>query len=141
MFLITPPIFNKNKNASGKCEKVDWDFLLNTNEKNYKKIVCRRCNSIVFPPNVVIYVEKFPVKLPQMSHEGEGKMPEEVISWWWYTNDDLDFDTIGWQTIKGKRFVLMCGDCEFGPIGFRTDDNKHFYVAVERMNYLEPAID
>ncbi|CAJ0567457.1 unnamed protein product, partial [Mesorhabditis spiculigera] len=135
MFLNAPRILNAK--ASGKCEKINRDGLLNTTEKNYQQIVCRRCHSIVFPVNAVIYVEKFPVKLPVMSHQGKGKVPLEEISWWWYTHDDLDFDTVGWQTINGKK-VLMCGDCEFGPFGFRTDDNKHFYVAVERMHYLEP---
>lgn len=56
------------------------------------------------------------------------------MQWWWYTENDLDFDTVGWQTIDGKK-CLMCGDCEFGPFGVRSEDNKKFYVAVERMKY------
>lgn len=56
------------------------------------------------------------------------------ITEWWYTESDLVFDTVGWQTVEGVK-ALVCGDCEFGPFGWRSDDSKKFYVSVERVKY------
>ncbi|KAE9412054.1 hypothetical protein Angca_001432 [Angiostrongylus cantonensis] len=61
----------------------------------------------------------------------EGK-ETETISWWWHTKSDMDFDTIGFEWL-----TLLCGDCEFGPIGLRSLDDKEFWVAVERVRYKD----
>lgn len=37
--------------------------------------------------------------------------------------------------------VLMCGDCELGPIGCRNDESNKFWVAVERVSYKESKED
>lgn len=42
-------------------------------------------------------------ELKLMSHQGAGKVGKEKISWWWFTDDDLDFDTIGFQTVDGVK--------------------------------------
>lgn len=131
-YSINPKITNAKVN--GRCIKVAKDGLLNDRDKNYAQIVCRRCSSIFFPDDRVEYIENNPVDLRVMTHQAAGPLETERISWWWYTNDDMDFDTIGWQTVDNKK-VLMCGDCELGPIGYRTEDNSKFYVAVERVSY------
>ncbi|CAI5441294.1 unnamed protein product [Caenorhabditis angaria] len=136
LFAIRPQ--PPNTKVNGKCEKVNKDDLINEDDKNLYKIVCRRCNSIIFPEDVVMCIQNQPYQLQIMSHQGKEKLGEEKISWWWYTENDLIFDTVGWQTIN-KRKVLMCGDCELGPIGFRSEDNKKFWVAVERMKYDKTA--
>ncbi|KAJ1350672.1 hypothetical protein KIN20_006528 [Parelaphostrongylus tenuis] len=69
----------------GKKEPVNRDDLLNVDNKNWNGIVCRRCESLIFP---------------------EDK-------------------------------TLLCGDCEFGPIGLRTMDDKEFWIAVERVRYKD----
>ncbi|ETN86492.1 hypothetical protein NECAME_16303 [Necator americanus] len=63
---------------------------------------------------------------------GLGSTRKETISWWWHTKNDKDFDTIGFAWM-----ILLCGDCEFGPIGLRTSDDKEFWVAVERVRYVD----
>ncbi|PAV63339.1 hypothetical protein WR25_25461 [Diploscapter pachys] len=116
--------------------KVDKDELLNEDEKNFYKIVCRRCESVFFPEGAVRYIKAGkPIDLRVMTHQGKGEPGYEKISWWWYTEDDMAFDTIGWQTINRKKY-LMCGDCELGPVGVRSEDNKRFWVAVERCKYI-----
>ncbi|GMR36406.1 hypothetical protein PMAYCL1PPCAC_06601, partial [Pristionchus mayeri] len=124
------------KNCSNKCEKVTGERtgLLNGDDRNGKNIVCRRCGSLFFAADTVIYVEDVQRELKLMSHQGAGKVDKEKISWWWFTDDDLDFDTIGFQTVDGVK-VLMCGDCEFGPIGLREANGKFFFLAVERCSY------
>ncbi|CAB3405414.1 unnamed protein product [Caenorhabditis bovis] len=132
LFAIRPQ--PPNTKVNGRCEKVNKDDLFNEDDRNLYKIVCRRCKSVIFPEDVVMAVENQPHKLRVMSHQGKGETDEETIAWWWYTESDLVFDTVGWQTIE-KVKVLMCGDCELGPIGFRSDDNRKYWVAVERVKY------
>ncbi|CAD6191726.1 unnamed protein product [Caenorhabditis auriculariae] len=134
MFTINPT--RATKIVNGKCEKVDEDEILNEDDKNLNKIVCRRCSSVIFPADAVMFVKEQPYDLSIMTHQGKGNPPKERISWWWYTEDDMVFDTVGWQTINKKK-VLMCGDCELGPIGYRSEDNRRFWVAVERVKYAE----
>jgi hypothetical protein len=88
---------------------------------------------------ILIYLsfvsETHPLKT--MSVGGKSGNPE-VTKHWWATEDDLVFDTIGWQNVNGVK-VLMCGDCEFGPVGLRivkADGKTKFLVAVERVMYL-----
>lgn len=73
-------------------------------------------------------------ELREMSVGGAKGELKEKIDLWWFTDNEFLFDTVGWQTVDGVK-SLMCGDCEFGPFGWRTDDNKRFYIAVERMLY------
>lgn len=54
------------------------------------------------------YYSGEPIDLRVMTHQGKGEPSYEKISWWWYTEDDMAFDTIGWQTINRKKY-LMCG--------------------------------
>ncbi|KAK0418689.1 hypothetical protein QR680_013715 [Steinernema hermaphroditum] len=124
-----------NDKCCNACEPVPKEGLLNANKKNRQQIACKRCRSLIFPNNVVGYIEGAPKELKKMSVGGGEKLPSEKVSWWWCTESDLDFDTVGWQTIDGQK-VLMCGDCEFGPFGWREEDNKKFYVAVERVAYI-----
>lgn len=46
-----------NDKCTGVCEAVDRTNLLNAAGKNQKNIVCRRCASLIFPPNVVVIVK------------------------------------------------------------------------------------
>ncbi|EFO85782.1 hypothetical protein GCK72_005263 [Caenorhabditis remanei] len=132
LFAIRPQPANTPVN--GKCEKVNKDDLINEDDRNLHKIVCRRCKSVIFPEDVVMTVDNQPYQLRVMTHQAKGPAAFEKISWWWYTESDMVFDTVGWQTVDKKK-VLMCGDCELGPIGFRSEDNKKFWVAVERVKY------
>ncbi|VDM83566.1 unnamed protein product [Strongylus vulgaris] len=116
--------------------QVNRDDLLNVDDKNWNTIVCRRCGAVIFPEDRVKYVEDYTVELPEMIPGGRGSTNKERISWWWHTKNDKDFDTIGffWDVIDNKM-TLLCGDCEFGPIGLRTMDDKEFWIAVERVRY------
>lgn len=73
-----------------------------------------------------------------MSDNSAGPKEFEEISDWWITKNDLVFDTIGWQTVDGVK-SLVCGDCEFGPLGIRDivdEEETIFLVAVERVKYI-----
>uniref|UniRef100_A0AC34GNW5 Mss4-like protein n=1 Tax=Panagrolaimus sp. ES5 TaxID=591445 RepID=A0AC34GNW5_9BILA len=124
-----------NDKCTGVCETVDRSKIVNEAGKNKQQIVCRRCQSLIFPQNVVVIVKKPTKVIKNMSVGALTGVGSESIKEWWYTESDLDFDTVGWQTVDGVK-ALVCGDCEFGPFGFRTDDNKKFYVAVERVKYI-----
>ncbi|CAJ0595105.1 unnamed protein product [Cylicocyclus nassatus] len=83
------------KECHGRNEPVDKDDLLNIDDKNWNTIVCRRCGAVIFPEDRVKYLEDYTVELPEMVPGGRGSIVKEKISWWWYTKNDKDFDTIG----------------------------------------------
>ncbi|KJH45092.1 Mss4 protein [Dictyocaulus viviparus] len=124
--------------CDGKREEVNRADLLNVDDKNWNAIVCRRCDSLIFPEDKVGYVENYTAEMPTMTVGGKGSHETEKVSWWWHTKSDMDFDTIGfeWVVIDNKK-ILLCGDCEFGPVGLRTQDDKEFWVAVERVRYKD----
>uniref|UniRef100_A0A7E4V6M6 Guanine nucleotide exchange factor MSS4 n=1 Tax=Panagrellus redivivus TaxID=6233 RepID=A0A7E4V6M6_PANRE len=121
-----------NDKCSTSSEKVNTADLVVKGNKNRHNVLCKRCGSLIFVAGTVELVNGPEKKLRYMSTgavEGKGF---DKVSLWWYTASDLTFDTIGWQTVDGLK-SLVCGDCEFGPFGWRTDDNKNFYISVERV--------
>ncbi|MFH4979923.1 hypothetical protein AB6A40_006632 [Gnathostoma spinigerum] len=133
MFCVNPALVDPN--CSTKNEKVEIKELLNAEKKNAKMIKCRRCQSLIFEKNKVGILEGEPKELREMSVGGEKGKFFEKISLWWYTDNEFIFDTVGWQTVDNQK-CLMCGDCEFGPFGWRTDDDKKFYISCERVKYM-----
>ncbi|CAD5210307.1 unnamed protein product [Bursaphelenchus okinawaensis] len=125
-----------HENCSRACDKLDKTSVVNKNGKNAKKVVCRRCSSLIFPPNVVKLVEGEPKELKKMSVHGTDALGSEIAQVWWKTSNEMDFDTWGCQTVDGVK-ALMCGDCDFGPWGHRIISEKEtvFYVAAERVAY------
>ncbi|KAI6172151.1 Guanine nucleotide exchange factor MSS4 [Aphelenchoides besseyi] len=125
-----------NDRCTGVNEPVNEADLLNANGRNKRPIVCRRCQSLIFPANVAVLwsVER---ELKIMSLNGSASVGKERTTLWWQTYDEFDFDTIGWQTVDGVM-VLMCADCEFGPIGLREvgEEQTTFLVAAERVKYV-----
>ncbi|VDM94870.1 unnamed protein product [Thelazia callipaeda] len=123
-----------------KCstKNVTQDFKLLTDEqgRNKKKVLCRRCKGEVFAAlHAKLINGKEPKMLKEMSVGGKLGQQCEKTDVWWFTSNEYDFETIGFMTLDGGLNALMCGDCEFGPIGWRTRDNKNFWVAAERMDY------
>ncbi|CAD5214999.1 unnamed protein product [Bursaphelenchus xylophilus] len=125
-----------DENCNQGCEKVEKNNLLNKNGKNAKKILCRRCSSLIFPPNSIKLVDGEKHNLKKMSLHGAANNGSESIELWWKTTNEMDFDTWGCQTVDGTK-ALMCGDCEFGPFGFRIigASETTFFVAAERVKY------
>ncbi|KAE9418586.1 hypothetical protein Angca_001864, partial [Angiostrongylus cantonensis] len=91
----------------GKKEHVNRDDLLNVDNKNWNGIVCRRCDSLIFPEDKVGYIEDYTAELPVMTVGGREGKETETISWWWHTKSDMDFDTIGfeWLVIDNKKVL------------------------------------
>ncbi|KAI6242709.1 Mss4 protein [Aphelenchoides fujianensis] len=108
-----------DKNCGGANKPVDKAALVNEHGKNKQKIVCRRCQSLIFAPNVV--------KLAAMGASEKCKL-------FWKTERELDFDTWGTQTVDGVKG----GDCEFGPCGLRDPRRRddHLPRAAERVKYI-----
>ncbi|VDK54389.1 unnamed protein product [Anisakis simplex] len=132
MFTVNPALVNEN--CSTKNEQTDLKPLLGDDNKNSKTIRCRHCQSLVFETRKAVVLKGEPHELREMSVGGSKGKFKEKVDLWWFTDNEFLFDTVGWQTVDGLK-SLMCGDCEFGPFGWRTSDNKKFYVAVERMLY------
>ncbi|VDK83905.1 unnamed protein product [Litomosoides sigmodontis] len=134
--LFTENVPAKNERCDSKNEKQDFSELVDEQQRNKKKISCRRCQCVVFHAKQVTFLQgKDPKELKEMSVGGMDGKETEKTDIWWFTANEYAFDTIGFLTVDDLD-VLMCGDCGFGPIGWRTSDNKNFWIAAERMSYV-----
>ncbi|WKX92218.1 hypothetical protein Q1695_010333 [Nippostrongylus brasiliensis] len=132
----TQPELITLKSVSGKSEPVNRYDLLNVDNKNWQDILCRRCDTVIFREDKVSIVENYKTALPAMSTGGKPTNEKDDVSLWWYTSNSFDFETIAFKKdmIDGKM-VLLCGECEFGPVGLRDKEKNQHWLAAERVSY------
>ncbi|MEE6524286.1 hypothetical protein FKM82_023665 [Ascaphus truei] len=80
------------------------------------------------------------LNLPSMrkkSSLAEGSHPEgELLVDHWLVHDMFTFENVGFTKDVGSVKFLVCADCEVGPIGWHSLEEKtSFYVALERVNH------
>ncbi|VDO22131.1 unnamed protein product [Heligmosomoides polygyrus] len=116
------------KDVSGKNQSVDRYEVLNCDDKNWQSL----------PKMRLAHFSRGQGQSSDHDQSGGGSKETEEVSWWWHSTNEMDFDTIGcaWVVIDNKK-TLLCGDCEFGPIGLRSLDDKAFWFAVERVSYAD----
>ena len=61
----------------------------------------------------------------------------DTLTWFWLVRDMFHFENLGFsKTVDGKVKYLICADCERGPIGWHSLDNRtEFLIAAERVQY------
>ena len=66
----------------------------------------------------------------------EGSVDGDALSSHWLVDDMYTFENVGFTNDVGRVKYLICADCEIGPIGWHSlDDKKSFYIALERVNH------
>ncbi|KAJ8259613.1 hypothetical protein GJAV_G00171460 [Gymnothorax javanicus] len=114
--------------------------MVSEDGKNMKSVLCQRCGSKVLCPGMAVLAKK-ELFLPSMRKktgitQGEGTMDGDTLSDHWLVDDMYTFENVGFTKDVGKVKYLICADCEIGPIGWHSlDDKKSFYVALERVDH------
>ncbi|XP_068450571.1 guanine nucleotide exchange factor MSS4 [Clinocottus analis] len=127
-----------NQQASDGLDRSD---LVSEDGKNIKTVVCQRCGSKVLCPGMAAFAEK-ELFLPSMRKKSglstttEGSEDGDTLIAHWFVDDMYTFENVGFTKDVGRIKYLICADCEIGPIGWHSlDDKKSFYVAVDRVNH------
>lgn len=64
----------------------------------------------------------------------EKKDEEENFNRVLLVDDMYTFENMGFSNTLKNRKYLVCADCEHGPIGFMTNEDKKSYVALDRVD-------
>ncbi|XP_062842795.1 guanine nucleotide exchange factor MSS4 [Trichomycterus rosablanca] len=124
---------------SGRC--VDPSSLVSEDGKNMKSVVCQRCASKVLCPGMAVLAEK-ELFLPSMRKKNtitqtDGTVDGDMLTAHWMVDDMYTFENVGFTKDVGNVKYLICADCEIGPIGWHSlDDKKSFYVALDRVDHV-----
>ncbi len=61
----------------------------------------------------------------------------ETLTHFWLVEDMFHFENVGFsKTVDESVKYLICADCEIGPIGWHSLDNRsEYFVAAERVKY------
>uniref|UniRef100_A0A3B1JQT2 RAB interacting factor n=1 Tax=Astyanax mexicanus TaxID=7994 RepID=A0A3B1JQT2_ASTMX len=119
-------------NASNRSEchegSAEQSSLVSEDGKNIKSVVCQRCGSKVLCAGTAVLTEK-ELFLPSMRKKNNINQSDGTL-------DGDTLTNVGFTKDVGKVKYLICADCEIGPIGWHSlDDKKSFYVALDRVNH------
>ncbi|TRY59713.1 hypothetical protein DNTS_002507 [Danionella cerebrum] len=111
--------------------------LVSEDGKNVKAVLCQGCGSKVLCPGMALFAEKelFLPSMRQKTSIGQsgGALDGDTLMSHWLVDDMYTFENVGFTKDVGKVKYLICADCEIGPIGWHSlDDKKSFYVALDR---------
>ncbi|KAM6928284.1 guanine nucleotide exchange factor MSS4 [Xenentodon cancila] len=121
-------------------EATDRSELVSEDGKNRKSVLCQRCGSKVLCPGTAVFADK-ELFLPSMRKKSglsttEASVDGDTLSSHWLVDDMYTFENVGFTNDVGRIKYLICADCEIGPIGWHSlDDKKSFYIALERVNH------
>lgn len=126
--------------SSPTDSSVDRSALVSEDGKNVKSVLCQRCGSKVLTPGTALFTEK-ELFLPSMRKktsigQSEGSVDGDTLTSHWLVHDMFEFENVGFTKDVDRIKYLICADCEIGPIGWHSlDDKNSFYIALERVNH------
>ncbi|KAG8451345.1 hypothetical protein GDO86_003523 [Hymenochirus boettgeri] len=113
--------------------------LVSAEGKNSRAVLCQRCSCRVLSAGVATLTKR-ELHLPSMrkkSSLAEGSSPDsELLVEHWLVHDMFTFENVGFTKDVGSIKYLVCADCEVGPIGWHSlEEKSNFYVALERVRH------
>ena len=112
--------------------------------KNKKKVVCARCDSVILLINTATHRKYDPaVELPLVRQskselvQASGQFQSEKLDNFWLVHDMYAFENVGFTNTVDQKKYLICADCEVGPIGFQSMDvANEFLVSFNRVKHI-----
>ncbi|KAM4700749.1 guanine nucleotide exchange factor MSS4 [Discoglossus pictus] len=113
--------------------------LVSADGKNSRAVLCLRCGSRVLSAGVATLAKR-ELLLPSMKKKSsltESSPPDcELLVEHWLVHDMFTFENVGFTKDVGSIKFLVCADCEVGPIGWHSlEEKSNFYVALERVSH------
>ncbi|OCH88018.1 Mss4-like protein [Obba rivulosa] len=115
---------------------------------NKYDLLCPRdgCGSVILKNDVATLVERESVRLEpeeQLSSLLEAlPTPPTPMSWWRVTPNAMAFENIGFsrpvQSLSpssAKIKLLLCAECDLGPLGWHEEGSSEFWLACSRVGY------
>ncbi|KAJ7451173.1 Mss4-like protein [Mycena latifolia] len=113
---------------------------------NKYDLLCPRpaCGSIILRTGVAKLVEKpsvqmepadrTPALLPALPE------PPALAAWWLVTPSPMEFENIGFSKplssdAGGQMKLLVCAECDLGPVGWSEVGGTEFWLACSRVGY------
>ncbi|GFO20648.1 guanine nucleotide exchange factor mss4 [Plakobranchus ocellatus] len=129
--------------AEAKVSKVDstvstvkLEEISDDEGQNKTRIFCQRCPSLVLSSKQAKLIKK-EFFLPNMFQKNDHAPLEGVtLNDFWLVTNMMTFDNVGFSKAVDNIMYLICADCEMGPIGWHSVDNKKaYYIAVDRVKH------
>ncbi|CAI9535425.1 unnamed protein product [Staurois parvus] len=115
------------------------ESLVSADGKNSRAVLCQRCGCRVLSEGMATLAKR-ELLLPRMKKKSslaEDSSPDsELLVEHWLVHDMFTFENVGFTKDVGSVKFLVCADCEVGPIGWHSLEEKtNFYVALERVRH------
>ncbi|KAH6903809.1 acyl-CoA N-acyltransferase [Coprinopsis sp. MPI-PUGE-AT-0042] len=115
----------------------------------YDLLCPRGCRGIILKSNSAQFVERTSVLKMEPTDAPANRLlpslppPPETANWWLITGSPMSFENIGFtrpvgnlSATPGKRMkLLICGECDLGPLGWCEEGGNEFWLAVGRVGY------
>ncbi|KAJ7771917.1 Mss4-like protein [Mycena maculata] len=118
------------------------DFLLNKWD-----LLCPRCGSLILRTGVGKLVEKPSVQMEPATRSPTliallPSLPEPpaLVSWWLVAPSPMEFENIGFSKSLSsgdgaQMKLLICAECDLGPLGWSEVGGSEFWLACSRVGY------
>ncbi|KAL4063677.1 acyl-CoA N-acyltransferase [Scleroderma citrinum] len=118
--------------------------------RNKYDLICPRvgCGSIILKSGVGNLDERASVKIDPPSKPIHSDLtplpaPPAMTHWWLITPSPMAFENIGFTrpippgdpSSAKKLKLLICAECDLGPLGWTEEGGKEFWLACSRMKY------
>ncbi|TFK23309.1 acyl-CoA N-acyltransferase [Coprinopsis marcescibilis] len=121
---------------------------LGSSVNKYDFLCPRGCRSIILKSGSARIVERTSVIMePETSRRNPLLAalppPPETANWWLVSGSPMTFENIGFTRpveaipiIPGERTkLLICAECDLGPLGWCVEGGSEFWLAVSRVGY------
>jgi len=118
--------------------------------KNKYDILCPRdgCGSVILTSGAASLVERASVQLDQPGNTSASPLaplppPPVTINWWLVTPNVMTFENIGFtnsiisEAASKKIKLLICAECDLGPLGWCEEGGSEFWLASSRVGYRQ----
>ncbi|KAF8634056.1 hypothetical protein AX17_004320 [Amanita inopinata Kibby_2008] len=116
---------------------------------NKYDLLCPRkeCGSIILKSGTASWVEKSSVLLEPAGRPRHPLLPAlpdppETTHWWLITPSPMAFENVGFSrpvaslsATEPQMKLLVCAECELGPLGWSVVGGTEFWVACSRVAY------
>ncbi|TDL22530.1 acyl-CoA N-acyltransferase [Rickenella mellea] len=119
---------------------------------NKYDLLCPRndCGSTILKPGVAELIHAPSVELEPAGHSPTSPLiplepPPTQMPWWLVKPSPMAFENIGFtrpvpqlQPSAGPKMkLLICAECDLGPLGYCVEGGTEFWLACNRVGYLE----
>ncbi|KAH7890397.1 acyl-CoA N-acyltransferase [Phlebopus sp. FC_14] len=117
----------------------------------YDLLCPRGCRSVILKSGVGRWVERSSVEIDAPGHPVDPSLtplpkPPATVHWWLVTPSAMEFHNIGFsrpvpaagQPSAQRIRLLICADCDLGPLGWNEEGGNEFWLACSRVRYAVP---